>query len=133
MATVEAVRKEMGCHVVGCIKTGHARFPIQAMRWTLAEMERGDHVVMEHEDEEGNKTWAVGWSDVHYKTCVTTHGSTGDGEPASKKRQRLVLSFLVVSLGPGSNLGPCIVGQLLFRANRTTRKASQHTVESVLG
>jgi hypothetical protein len=51
-------------------------------------MERGDHMVMEHEDEEGNKTWAVGWSDVHYKTHVTTHGSTDGGEPASKKRQR---------------------------------------------
>jgi hypothetical protein len=51
-------------------------------------MERGDHVAMEHEDEEGNKTWAVGWSDVHHKTRVTTHGSTDDGEPASKKRQR---------------------------------------------
>ena len=75
-------------HVVGCIKTGHARCPIQAMRWTLAEMERGDHVVFENVDDEGNKTWAVGWSDVHYKTCVTTHGSTDDGEPASKKRQR---------------------------------------------
>jgi hypothetical protein len=88
MTTVEAVRKEMGCCVAGCIKTGHARFPIQAMRWTLAEMERGDHMVMEHEDEEGNKTWAMEWSDVHCKALVTTHGSADDGEPASKKRQR---------------------------------------------
>jgi hypothetical protein len=37
---------------------------------------------------DGNKTRAVGWSDVNNcKTHVTTHGSTGDGEAASKKRQ----------------------------------------------
>ena len=45
-------------------------------------------MAMVNKDDEGNKTWAVGWSDVHYKTYVTTHGSTDDGEPASKKRQR---------------------------------------------
>ena len=38
---------------------------------------------------EGGTVWAMGWSDVHYKTYITTHGASRDGEPAQKKRQRL--------------------------------------------
>jgi hypothetical protein len=38
---------------------------------------------------ENEDVWAVGWSDVHYKTYVTTHGCSSDGDPAQKKRQRL--------------------------------------------
>ncbi len=38
---------------------------------------------------ENEDVWAVGWSDVHYKTYITTHELSNDGEPAQKKRQRL--------------------------------------------
>jgi hypothetical protein len=33
--------------------------------------------------------WAVGWSDVHCKMYITTHGLSSYGSPAQKKRQRL--------------------------------------------
>ncbi len=38
---------------------------------------------------ENEDVWAVGWSDVHYKTYITTYGCMSDGDPAQKKRQRL--------------------------------------------
>ena len=48
-------------------------------------MERGEKCVFELEEE---KMWAVGWSDVHYKTYLATCGSSEPGQAASKKRQR---------------------------------------------
>jgi hypothetical protein len=56
------------------------------MRLVLQSLNHGDSCVFKLENEE---VWAVGWSDVHYKTYITTHGLSSEGEPAQKKRQRL--------------------------------------------
>ena len=85
MKTQMALADKWGTHVIGCIKTGHAGFPAEAMRWTLAGMTRGEHVVFKLE---GSDTWAIGWSDVHYKLYLATCGETTPGTPAAKKRQR---------------------------------------------
>ena len=85
-ATASTLQEKFGLEFTGCVKTAHAGFPIEAMRWVLASLERGQSCVFKLENEE---VWAVGWSDVHYKTYITTHGFTLDGEPAQKKRQRL--------------------------------------------
>ena len=85
-ATACTLQEKFGVEFTGCVKTAHAGFPIEAMRWVLASLERGKSCVFKLENED---VWAVGWSDVHYKTYITTHGSTCDGEPAKKKRQRL--------------------------------------------
>jgi hypothetical protein len=58
---------------------------MQAMCWALSKMERGDSIVFKCDSED---LWAVGWSDVHFKTCVTNHGTSEDGDAAPKKRQR---------------------------------------------
>lgn len=84
--TVMACTDELGMEFTGPVKTATKGFPAEAMRWTLSTMERGEHVVFK---EEGRKLWAVGWVDVHYKLYLTTHGSSDEGDPAQKKRQRL--------------------------------------------
>jgi hypothetical protein len=84
--TVNACKEELGTEFTGPVKTATRGFPAEAMRWTLADMERGNHVVFK---EEGKNLWAVGWVDVHYKLYLTTHGRSSAGEPASKKRQRV--------------------------------------------
>jgi hypothetical protein len=63
--TALALRNEMGFHFTGSIKPATRQFPIEAMRWTLAAMNRGAHIVLKCVDHEG--LWAVGWHDVHYK------------------------------------------------------------------
>ena len=84
--TACSLKEKFGVEFTGCVKTAHAGFPIEAMRWTLQSLERGQSCVFKLE---GEDVWAVGWSDVHYKTYITTHGETSEGEPAQKKRQRL--------------------------------------------
>ena len=64
---------------------GHGDYPVEAIRWTLSTLDRGDHVVMKNVNA---PMWAVGWSDHHYKCYITTHGSSDLGEPATKKRQK---------------------------------------------
>ena len=81
-----ACTDELGMEFTGPVKTATKGFPAEAMRWTLSTMERGEHVVFK---EEGRKLWAVGWVDVHFKLYLTTHGSSDEGDPAQKKRQRL--------------------------------------------
>ena len=85
VGTARALMKRLGIHFVGNVKTGHKDFPINAMRWTLSKMERGDSIVFKCDSED---LWAVGWSDVHFKTHVTNHGTSADGDAATKKRQR---------------------------------------------
>lgn len=80
------LKEKFGLEFTGCVKTAHAGFPVEAMRWILASLERGQSCVFKLE---GEDVWAVGWSDVHYKTYITTCGLSSDGEPAQKKRQRL--------------------------------------------
>ena len=83
--TVRACEDELGVNFCGPIKTATRGFPVQAMRWTLATMQRGEHCVFK---EEGKDLWAIGWVDVHCKLHVTTHGRSAPGSPALKKRQR---------------------------------------------
>jgi hypothetical protein len=52
----------MGVHFTGPIKTATREFPIEAMRWTLATMQRGEHIVLKSMDHEN--LWAIG------KTCI---------------------------------------------------------------
>ncbi len=85
-ATAAALKEKFGVEFTGCVKTAHASFPIEAMRWVLQSLNRGDSCVFKLENEE---VWAVGWSDVHYKTYITTHGLSSEEELAQKKRQRL--------------------------------------------
>ncbi len=84
--TACALKEKFGVEFTGCVKTVHAGFPIEAMRWILASLERGQSCVFKLE---GEDVWAVGWSDVHYKTYITPHGASSEGEPAQKKWQRL--------------------------------------------
>lgn len=83
--TAEALQREFKVDTIGCVKTAHAKYPLEEMRWILSKMERGDQCCFELED---GGMWAVGWSDVHYKTYLATVGSSAPGAPASKKRQR---------------------------------------------
>ena len=85
LETALALRNELGVHFTGPIKTATKGFPIEAMRWTLATMNRGAHIVMKCLDHDG--IWAIGWHDVHFKCYVTTNGTTLPGKPAPKKRQ----------------------------------------------
>jgi hypothetical protein len=70
-ATAAALKEKFGVEFTGCVKTAHAGFPIEAMRWVLQSLTRGESSVFKLENED---VWAVGWSDVHYKTFITTHG-----------------------------------------------------------
>jgi hypothetical protein len=65
LETALALRNEMGVHFTGPIKTATKGFPIEAMRWTLATMNRGAHIVVKCLDHDG--IWAIGWHDVHFK------------------------------------------------------------------
>jgi hypothetical protein len=77
----------MGVHFTGPIKTATKEFPIEAMRWTLATMQRGAHIILKSMDHEN--LWAIGWHDVHYKCYITTNGVTTPGEPAPPKMQNI--------------------------------------------
>jgi hypothetical protein len=83
--TVLALRENLGLNFTGPIKTATSDFPIEAMRFTLSKMGRGDNITLECLD--APNLWAVGWHDHHYKTYVTTHGVTTPGKPAPKRRQ----------------------------------------------
>jgi hypothetical protein len=84
--TAIALEEHLGVHLTGPVKTATTGFPIEAIRWTLVGLDRGSHVVFK---EDGADRWAVGWSDVHFKCYLTTHGLTRPADtPALKKRQR---------------------------------------------
>jgi hypothetical protein len=83
--TALALRDQLGVHFTGPIKTATRGFPIQAMRWTLASKNRGDHIVLKSKDYP--YLYAIGWHGVHYKCFVTTNGTTLPGPAALKKRQ----------------------------------------------
>ena len=82
--TALALKKELGLHFTGPIKTAHKYYPIDELRWALSHMRRGEHVVLKCNEEE---MWAIGWHDHHYKCYLTTHGVDLPGKPAPKKRQ----------------------------------------------
>jgi len=84
--TVLALRDKLGLHFVGVIKTAHHSYPLEMCRWALVGEERGKYVVFKNLDL--NNIWAIGWSDVHFKTFICTQGVSTWGEAASKKRQR---------------------------------------------
>jgi hypothetical protein len=77
--------KSWGWNSRGQTTSPHKYFPIEAMRYTLSEMRRGEHIVFQCREHEN--LWAVGWHDFHYKCYLTTHGTTNPGKPADKKRQ----------------------------------------------
>ncbi len=77
--TALAVRKELLLEFTGPIKTAHKHFPIEHLRWTLGEMQRGEHIVFKCNEEE--YLWAIGWHYHHYKRYITTHGTTNLGKP----------------------------------------------------
>ncbi len=80
--TALALRDQLGVHFTGPIKTVTRGFPIQAMRWTLASKNRGDHIVLKSKDYP--YLYAIGWHDVHYKCFVTTNWTTLPGAAALK-------------------------------------------------
>jgi hypothetical protein len=49
-ATAKALHDIFKVDVIGCVKTAHAKFPIEPARWILSTMERGQHLVF-HLDE----------------------------------------------------------------------------------
>ncbi len=85
MNTVLALRENLGLHFTGPIKTATTNFPIEAMRFTLSKMQRGENITLQCLDVPN--LWAVGWHDHHYKTYVTMHGVTTPGKPALNRRQ----------------------------------------------
>jgi hypothetical protein len=85
MNTVLALHEHLGVHFTGPVKTATTNFPIEAMRFTLAKMTRGEHITLKCLDVPN--LWAVGWHDHHYKCFVTSHGVTTPGKPAPKRRQ----------------------------------------------
>jgi hypothetical protein len=72
METMQAVRGKWGLHFSGVIKTAHKGFPLEMCRWTLIDEDRGKHVVFKTVDVQN--VWAIGWSDIHFKTFITTQG-----------------------------------------------------------
>ncbi len=81
-----ALREKLGLHFVGVIKTAHKGFPLEMCRWALVNEDRGEYVVFKQVDLEN--VWAIGWSDIHFKTFICTQGVFSHGEAAEKKRQR---------------------------------------------
>ena len=84
--TLKGLRDKLGLHFVGVIKTAHKEYPIEQCRWCLVGEDRGKYVVFKAVED--NNVWAVGWSDIHFKTYICTQGLSQLGEPAAKKRQR---------------------------------------------
>jgi hypothetical protein len=84
--TMKGLREKLGLHFVGVIKTTHKEYPIEQCRWCLVGEDRGKYVVFKAVEE--NNVWAVGWSDIHFKTYICTHGDSHLGELAEKKQQR---------------------------------------------
>jgi hypothetical protein len=79
LQTALALREEMMVvHFTGPVKTATKDFPIEAMRWTLATMARGEHIVLKSMDYEN--LWAIGWHDKWM-------GSLLRANPLPKKRQ----------------------------------------------
>jgi len=64
----------------GPIKTGSAGFPLDCLRWTIANVNRGEHVVFKLVSVDNatvlveDGCYAIGWSDHHLKCYLTTHG-----------------------------------------------------------
>ena len=85
VATVLALRTHLGLDFTGPVKTANSNFPIEAMRFTLSKMKRGNFIVLKCNDVAN--LWAIGWHDHHFKCYVTTHGVTTLGKPAPKRRQ----------------------------------------------
>ena len=86
LETLTALREKLGLHFVGVIKTAHKGYPIEMCRWALVGEDRGKYVVFKNVEQEN--VWAIGWSDIHFKTFIATQGVSTLGEAADKKRQR---------------------------------------------
>ncbi len=51
-ATAAALKEEFGVEFTGCVKTAHAGYPIEAMRWVLQSLERGESCVFKLDGED---------------------------------------------------------------------------------
>ena len=75
-----SISDTLGMNFTGPIKTGSAGFPIDALRWTIAKVSRGEHVVFKLVSVDNasvlveEECYAIGWSDHHLKCYLTTHG-----------------------------------------------------------
>jgi hypothetical protein len=67
---MKAFQEKLGLQFVEVIKTAHKEYPIQQCRWCLVGENRGKYVVFKAV--EANNVWAVGWSDIHFKTYMHT-------------------------------------------------------------
>jgi hypothetical protein len=50
--TACALKEKFGVEFTGCVKTAHAGFPIDAMRWILQSLERGQSCVFKLESQD---------------------------------------------------------------------------------
>jgi hypothetical protein len=73
LQTLQALREKLGVHFVGVIKTGHKGYPLEMCRWSLVDEDRGKSVVFKAVDLPN--VWAIGWSDIHFKTFISTQGN----------------------------------------------------------
>ena len=78
--TAQSVSDVLGMKFSGPIKTGSAGFPIESLRWTIANVTRGEHVVYKLMSVDNASVlveedcYAIGWSDHHLKCYLTTQG-----------------------------------------------------------
>jgi hypothetical protein len=86
METMKGLCEKLGLHFVGMIKTAHKEYPLEHCRWCLVGEDHGKYIVFKTVEE--NNIWAVGWSDIQFKTYMCTQGDTHLSVPAEKKRQR---------------------------------------------
>ena len=79
--TAQSISDVLGMKFSGPIKTGSAGYPIESLRWTIANVSRGEHVVFKLVSVDNASVlveedcYAIGWSDHHLKKCyLTTQG-----------------------------------------------------------
>ena len=81
--TAKAIRKELGCHFIGHIKTAHKFYPKEWLEKTMSNWPGGSHLVLEMMPQ--RDIIAVGYKYNSKKVCLfvftrgadlTTHGDT---------------------------------------------------------
>lgn len=95
--TLNALR-ERGLYYMGIVKTATTGFPVDVFKsWSDGSLSgtvpnRGDHFVLESEDDHGNKLYALAWKDKKDKRIVSNRGTTNPGSDKIKKRHKKVVS-----------------------------------------
>jgi hypothetical protein len=83
---ITSIKRQIRGSFCRVIKTVHKGYPLEMCRWSLVDEDRGKFVVFKTVCLQN--VWAIGWSDIHYKTCICTQGASTLGEAADKKRRR---------------------------------------------